>query len=140
MNAQSSGRLGTKVLMWWWKDAVVVFAEDRVVLGSNEASVAELVFTASFRMGLMLFLSHNRLYIMTVSTSCSTAVKALIVFCKEAAFLVSKLQTCCHIDNAFLAGKRCRSHKDSNTRRIESLVGNPRLRLIVSFCCIRTAA
>jgi uncharacterized membrane protein len=80
-NAQSSGRLGAKVLIWWWKDAaVVVFAEDRVVLGSDEASVAGLVFIASFRMGMMLFLSHIFFYIMTVDSSYSMAVTASAEF------------------------------------------------------------
>lgn len=67
--------------MWWCKDAaVLVFAEDRVVLRTNEASVAGLVFTASFGMGLMLFLSHNRFYITIVYTSYSTAATALTAF------------------------------------------------------------
>lgn len=59
---------------------MVVFAEDRVVLGSDEASVAGLVFIASFRMGMMLFLSHIFFYIMTVDSSYSMAVTASAEF------------------------------------------------------------
>jgi len=83
---------------------VVVFAGDRVVLGLNEASVAGLVFTASFKMGLMLFLSHSRFYIMTVYSSCQTALTDSIAYWREAAFFRSELQTCCQVDDASVVG------------------------------------
>lgn len=43
--------------------SVSMFAEDRAVLESNEVSVVGLRLTALFKMELMLFLSHGRVYI-----------------------------------------------------------------------------